>query len=163
MTEQPAQGSIDPAADLPVYPDAHRPDPQPESELGSRPSDASVTQDQTGAHSDRESAEVTSKEEPGPAATTAPPPAADEDLLAHTRVSGTWIALIVFALLLVLLLIFVLQNTQKVEITFFTANFTMPLAVAMLLSAVTGVLLAAIAGTLRILQLRKRVKKSQQT
>ena len=84
-----------------------------------------------------------------------------ENLLARTRASETWIALIVFALILVLLLIFVLQNTQKVEISYFAADFKIPLAVAMLLSAVAGVLLTAIAGTLRILQLRRRVRTGQ--
>jgi putative membrane protein len=87
----------------------------------------------------------------------------EEDLLARTRASQTWIAIIVFALVLILLLIFILQNTKKVEITYLGFTGTMPLAVAMLLSAVAGVLLTATAGTLRILQLRRRVRKSQRT
>jgi uncharacterized integral membrane protein len=83
------------------------------------------------------------------------------DPLARTRVSQTWMAIIVFALILALLLIFVLQNTQRVQISYFGADFRMPLAVAMLLSAVVGVLLTAIAGTLRILQLRRKVRKGR--
>lgn len=89
------------------------------------------------------------------------PSETEEDPLAGTRASGTWIAIIVFAFILVLLLIFVLQNTRKVPITYLTFTGTLPLAVAMLLSAVAGVLLAAIAGTLRIFQLRKKVRRSQ--
>lgn len=81
-----------------------------------------------------------------------------DDPLARTKVSGIWIGIIVFALVLILLLVFVLQNTAKVPITYFWATGHLPLAVAMLLSAVAGVLLAAIAGTLRIMQLRKRLK-----
>jgi len=102
----------------------------------------------------------------------APPPGSEQpdmwessepprDPLAGTRASKAWVAIIVFALILVLLLIFVLQNTRKVPVTYLGLEGTLPLAVAMLLSAVAGVLLAAIAGTLRILQLRRRVKKGQ--
>jgi uncharacterized integral membrane protein len=85
-----------------------------------------------------------------------------QDLLARTRAGETWVAIIVFAVILFLLLVFILQNTKKVDITFFWATFTMPLSVAVLLSAVAGVLLTAIAGTLRILQLRRRVRRGQQ-
>ena len=88
-------------------------------------------------------------------------PAEHEDLLARTRASETWIAIIVFALVLILLLIFILENTKKVEISYFGVTGHLPLAVAMLLSAVAGVLLTAIAGTLRILQLRRRVRRGQ--
>jgi putative membrane protein len=86
-----------------------------------------------------------------------------ENPLAGTRVSRAWIAIICFALILTLLLIFVLQNTRKVNISYFNADFTLPLAVAMLLSAVAGVLLAAIAGTWRIFQLRRKVKKGRRS
>lgn len=82
-----------------------------------------------------------------------------EDLLARTRAGQTWVAIIVFAIILILLLIFILENTKKVEISYFGATGHLPLAVAMLLSAVAGVLLTAIAGTLRILQLRRRVRR----
>ncbi|MDX6296657.1 MAG: hypothetical protein QOI51_514 [Nocardioidaceae bacterium] len=91
-----------------------------------------------------------------PAASTA----GDEDLLARTKVSQMWIGIIVFAIILILLLIFVLENTKKVPVTYFGFTGSLPLAVAMLLSAVAGILLTAIAGTLRILQLRKRVRKA---
>src|SRR4051794_20059152 len=80
-----------------------------------------------------------------PESTTAPAPsqsapsttsADQEDLLARTRVGGTWVAIIIFAIVLVLLLIFILENTQKVDVTYFGQTGTMPLAVAMLLAAV---------------------------
>lgn len=53
---------------------------------------------------------------------------------------------------------FILQNTQSVEVSYFGAHGHLPLAVAMLLSAVGGVLLAATAGPLRIWQLRRNVR-----
>ncbi|GGM69071.1 hypothetical protein GCM10012275_44360 [Longimycelium tulufanense] len=78
----------------------------------------------------------------------------------RTRAGATWVGIIVFAAVLVLLLIFILQNTQAVEISYFTASGQVSLAVAMLLAAVAGVLLTAIAGSLRIWQLRRDLRRS---
>jgi len=93
----------------------------------------------------------------GGADSVAPATSADNPL-GRTRVSGIWVGIIIFAIVLILLLVFVLQNTMKVSIHYLGFNGHISLAVAMLLSAVAGVLLTAIAGTLRILQLRKRLK-----
>lgn len=90
-----------------------------------------------------------------PSALPVVPPAPDP--LRRSRTSTVWIGVIVFAVVLVVLLIFVLQNTQPVEVSFLGFSGTVSLAVAMLLAAVAGVLLAAIAGSLRIWQLRRRV------
>ncbi|WP_198414022.1 LapA family protein [Micromonospora phaseoli] len=60
----------------------------------------------------------------------------------------------VFAVVLLLLLIFVLQNGQRAEVSFFGAHGTLPMGVALLLAAVSGVLLVALPGTARIVQLR---------
>ncbi len=60
-------------------------------------------------------------------------------------------------MVLVLLIIFITQNTQSVEISFLGWSGSAPLSVAMLISAVAGLFLAAIGGTLRIIQLRRRV------
>lgn len=79
--------------------------------------------------------------------------------LRRTRASVAWVGVIVFAVVMVLLLIFILQNTQEVRISYFGAAGQLPLAVAMLLAAVAGVVLTAIAGTLRIWQLRKRLRR----
>jgi hypothetical protein len=57
-------------------------------------------------------------------------------------------------LVLLLLLIFVLENGQRVEVSFFGAHGRLPLGVALLLAAVFGVLLVALPGTARIVQLR---------
>jgi len=59
---------------------------------------------------------------------------------------------IVFAVVLVLLLIFILQNTQSVQISYLGATGHVSLAVAMLLTA--------IAGSLRIWQLRRHLRRS---
>lgn len=97
-----------------------------------------------------------------PATPTAPPatPPTPRNPLRRSRTSAVWIGVIVFAVVLVLLLIFILQNTQPVQVSYFGASGEVSLAVAMLLAAVAGVLLAAIAGSLRIWQLRRRLPRS---
>lgn len=82
------------------------------------------------------------------------------DPLRASRTSGLWIGLAVVAVLLVLLIIFIAQNTQKVQVSFLGWNGHTPLAVAILAAVVIGLVVAAIAGSLRILQLRRRVKRS---
>jgi uncharacterized integral membrane protein len=72
----------------------------------------------------------------------------------RSRVGGIWVVAVVFAVVLLLLLIFVLQNAQRIDVSFLGAHGTLPLGVALLLAAVFGVLLVALPGTARILQLR---------
>lgn len=72
----------------------------------------------------------------------------------RTRTGGVWVAAALFALLLLLLLIFILQNGQRVSISYFGAHGHLPLGVALLLAAVLGILLVVIPGTGRIIQLR---------
>jgi lipopolysaccharide assembly protein A len=72
----------------------------------------------------------------------------------RTRTSGLWVALGFFAVVLLLLLIFILQNGEKVDISYMGAHGHLPLGVALLFSAVCGVLLVILAGAARISQLR---------
>ncbi len=90
-------------------------------------------------------------------ATKGPDP---KDPLRRSRTSGAFIAMVVLGLLLVLLIIFIAQNTQKVQVSFLAWEGTTPLAVAILIAAVAGILITSVAGLLRILQLRRRVKRS---
>ncbi|WP_307831789.1 lipopolysaccharide assembly protein LapA domain-containing protein [Prauserella cavernicola] len=69
-------------------------------------------------------------------------------------------AVIVGVLLLVVLLIFILQNQDSVTVHFLGTSSTLPLAVALLLSVVGGAVLVAVLGVARILQLRRRVRKT---
>ena len=89
--------------------------------------------------------------------------AASPPLLQHkirpTRVSGIWVAAVSFAVVLLLLLIFNLQNSHTVDVSFFGAHGHLPLGVAMLLAAVCGVLLVALPGTARIVQLRVTARR----
>jgi uncharacterized integral membrane protein len=63
-------------------------------------------------------------------------------------------ASVLFAVVLVLLLIFILDNGQRVKISYFGAHGHLPLGVALLFVAVLGILLVVIPGTGRIIQLR---------
>jgi uncharacterized integral membrane protein len=86
------------------------------------------------------------------------PPSPDEPgngpEVPRTRTGSLWIASVLFAAVLLLLLVFILQNTRPAEIAFFGARARLPVGVALLLAAVFGVLLVALPGTARILQLR---------
>jgi lipopolysaccharide assembly protein A len=77
-----------------------------------------------------------------------------QHVVRRTRIGGTWVASALFALVLLLLLIFILENGQRVNIGYFGAHGHLPLGVALLLAAVLGVLLVVIPGTGRIVQLR---------
>jgi uncharacterized integral membrane protein len=79
----------------------------------------------------------------------------------HTRISGMRIGLIGGAALLVVMLIFIIQNAHAVGISFLGAHLRLPLAVALLLAAVAGVLLMAAAGTARITQLRRIMRRDR--
>ena len=77
----------------------------------------------------------------------------------RTRVSATYVALMCSLLVLVLLLVFILENTRRIPVTFFGATGHLPLGIALLLAAIAGALVLGIAGTARILQLRRRVRR----
>ena len=86
----------------------------------------------------------------------APPvaPALPQHRIKRTRTSGIWVAVGFFAVVLLLLLIFILQNGTQVSVSYLGLHGRLPLGVALLLSAVCGVLLVVLAGAARISQLR---------
>jgi uncharacterized integral membrane protein len=99
-----------------------------------------------------------------PAVPAVPPPGMDsEGHVRRTKTSAIWIGLIAAALVLIALLIFIGENSSSVSVHYLGANGRVPLAVALLLSAVAGLLIAAIPGTVRILQLRRAIKKNAQS
>jgi uncharacterized integral membrane protein len=80
--------------------------------------------------------------------------------LRRTRFSGLWVGATVAAVVLLVLLVFIIQNSQTVNISFFGAHGHLSLGVALLLAAIAGVLLVAVPGYGRILQLRKALRRS---
>ncbi|MBV9820883.1 MAG: DUF1049 domain-containing protein [Actinobacteria bacterium] len=77
-----------------------------------------------------------------------------------TKVSGVWIGLIATAVFVILLIIFIAQNSRRVSIHFFGWNGQFSLALTILLAAVVGLLLVAIPGSIRIAQLRRALRKN---
>lgn len=60
---------------------------------------------------------------------------------------------------LIVLLIFVVQNTTSVRLGFLGWHFALPIGVAILVAAVVGLLVMAVAGGIRIIQLRQAFNK----
>jgi putative membrane protein len=79
----------------------------------------------------------------------------------HTRISGARTGLIASIAILVVVLIFIIQNTHAVNISFLGAHLRLSLAVALLLAAIAGALLTAAAGTARITQLRRIMRRNR--
>ena len=100
----------------------------------------------------------TPKPASGPARPTQAEELAQSDLLHRTRASIWYVGLIVVAILLILLMIFIGQNMDKVTIHFLGLSGQVSIAIALVIAAVAGVLLVAIPGGIRMMQLRKRVK-----
>lgn len=90
---------------------------------------------------------------------TRPPVGTSPDGIAHTKAAATWTGLVVGAIVLVLLLIFILQNLDAVPVSIFVWTFELPLGVSMLLAAIAGALVMALAGGVRILQIRRAAKR----
>ncbi|ROR90541.1 LapA family protein [Nocardioides aurantiacus] len=84
-----------------------------------------------------------------------------KDPLRGSRTSGIWSATVALIVVLILLAVFILQNTQRVEVSYFGWTGQAPLSATLLIAAAGGALLVASAGALRILQLRRRVKKDR--
>ena len=88
------------------------------------------------------------------------PPGLDEPPLKLTRAAALWTSLIAGFLILIVLLIFIAQNTDSVEMSFLGWHWSLPLGVQILLAAVCGGLLTVAVGTARIFQLRRAAKRN---
>jgi lipopolysaccharide assembly protein A len=77
----------------------------------------------------------------------------------RTRTSAAWIGSCTAAAVLVVLIVFMLQNTRGVEVTFLWMHGTVPLALALLIAGVGVAIVAMVIGTARISQLRRRVSR----
>ncbi len=99
---------------------------------------------------------------PAPAqpASAAPAPAPRRGSLG-SRIGTARTALIAGALVLIVVLIFIIENAHAVTITFFGAHLRISLAVALLLAAIAGALIMAAAGTARITQLRMTMRRNR--
>ncbi|MTD58656.1 LapA family protein [Amycolatopsis pithecellobii] len=97
---------------------------------------------------------------PAPGEPAAPAAPTSPAKIKRTRVSGTWVAVIVAIIVLIFLLIFILQNLRTASLQFLGMSADLPLGVAMLLSAIGGAVLVALIGGARIAQLRRATKRA---
>ncbi|GAA0711324.1 DUF1049 domain-containing protein [Dactylosporangium roseum] len=77
----------------------------------------------------------------------------------RTRTGATWFGICVAALILVVLIVFMLQNTRSVEVTFLGMHGNLPLAMALLVAAVGAAILTMVIGAARITQLRRLTRR----
>ena len=75
---------------------------------------------------------------------------------ANTRAGMVWVSVCVAVLLAIALIIFLAQNTRTVAVHFLGLSGSTSLALMMLIAAVAGALITVIAGSARIIQLRRR-------
>ena len=135
---------------------------------GSPTSPASVeSQESTPAHPTADTASHTAAK--NPAKKSAESPAKPTRPGAETKqpsgvqgsfAGGTWIALIAGALLLIVLLVFIMQNQDQVDLVLFAWNFRFPAGIGFLLAAIGGALIMALVGGVRMFQLRRQIIKT---
>jgi uncharacterized integral membrane protein len=95
---------------------------------------------------------------PTPSTPSTPP--TPESAVKFTRAAALWSALIAGFVILILLLVFIMQNTDSATVHFFGWDWNLPVGVALLLAAVCGGLLTVAAGSARIIQLRRAAKRN---
>jgi uncharacterized integral membrane protein len=103
----------------------------------------------------------TGHERPSEAPAPMQPPA--QQAVKRTRISALWVVLALFAVVLLLLLVFILENSQRVDVSYFGAHGQLPLGVALLLAAALGIPLAVIAWFGRGVRIRATARRDRRT
>jgi uncharacterized integral membrane protein len=93
-----------------------------------------------------------------PVASTAPE---KTNRVPHTRTGAAWFGVCAAAFLFVVLIVFLVQNTRSVEVTFLWMHGSLPLALALLTAAVGAAFAAVVVGTARITQLRRLYRRQR--
>jgi uncharacterized integral membrane protein len=93
---------------------------------------------------------------------TSPPPSASsvQHEVPRTRAGGAWKGIAVGLLVVLLMLVFILQNLQRTKLNILWMHLRTPVGVGLLLAAVLGGMVVLFLGGFRMLQLRKAVKSS---
>ncbi|GAC68977.1 LapA family protein [Gordonia soli] len=79
----------------------------------------------------------------------------------HTRTRATFFGLVIGALLMILLLVFILQNLRSEQIMLIFWEVNLPLGVSLLIAAIAGALITALVGGLRMLQMSRALKRAR--
>jgi lipopolysaccharide assembly protein A len=91
----------------------------------------------------------------------APAVKAPDSRRTHSRISGIRTSLIAGFALLIVVMIFIIQNAHAVNISFLGAHVRLSLAVSLVLAAIAGALIMAAAGTARITELRQVMRRDR--
>ncbi len=79
-----------------------------------------------------------------------------------TRVSAAWVAVGSALVLLVLMIVFMLQNSTPIAFHYLGLTISLPAGLAMVIAAVGGGVVVALAGTARVVQLRRDARREKQ-
>jgi uncharacterized integral membrane protein len=88
-----------------------------------------------------------------------PPVDARRGRVPRTRTAAAWLGICTAAVILVVLIVFMLQNTGSVAITFLWMHGNVPLALALLTAGVGVAITAMAVGEARIGQLRRAARR----
>lgn len=109
----------------------------------------------SGASAETAEADVPQGEN-SPVASAEPDPSAELSRpVPVTRTSVAWAGVWAAALVSIAFIVFMLQNTTATQVSFLGLHGTLPLAVAMLIAMISGILFTLVLGTARITQLRR--------
>ena len=101
-------------------------------------------------------APTTAAPQPEPAVPAPAPPAGR---VPSTRTGTAWLGICTVAVVSVVLIVFMLQNTRGVAVTFLWLHGSVPLALALLVAAVGTAILTMTVGAARIGQLRRLARR----
>src|ERR1700750_957770 len=76
-----------------------------------------------------------------------------------TRAGAAWVGISAAAVVAILLIVFLVQNTHQVEGNFLGMSTSTSLALMLLIAAVAGIILTAVLGTARMVQLRRIIRR----
>ncbi len=96
-----------------------------------------------------------------PPGATGGDPATDAGAPRMTRASAMWFATGAALLLLVLLIVFILQNPTRIVVHFLGLSGSLSLGMALLIAAVGGGVLVGVAGAARVTQLRLTARRTR--
>jgi uncharacterized integral membrane protein len=91
----------------------------------------------------------------------ASPATATANRVPRTRTGAAWFGVCAAAFLFVVLIVFMLQNTRSVEVSFLWMHGSLPLALALLIAAVGAAILTVVVGAARITQLRRLYRRQR--
>ena len=89
------------------------------------------------------------------------PPVLPAPGVPRTRTGATWFGICVAGALSVVLIVFMLENTRSVEVSFVGMHGHLPLALALLVAAVGAAILTMVVGAARITQLRRQSRRQR--